>query len=204
MRRSPDPVEAPWALRVMATCAKVLTKVGAAHFFVLYGAGGMEMDPRAGDGEAFVAKVEAVVSPVLEAHALKLVDLQWRREGRRWVLRFFVDKPGGAGIVDCQRLSHEAGDVLDVSGLIPESYDLEVSSPGLDRELRTDREFAWAVGKDVRCWVREPVDGRLEFAGRLEGAGPERLAIAAADGGTAEVPRALLTKARLDPPFRRK
>jgi ribosome maturation factor RimP len=162
------------------------------------------MDPRAGDGEAFLAKVEAVVSPVLEGHALRLVDLQWRREGRRWVLRFFVDKLGGAGIVDCQRLSHEAGDVLDVSGLIPESYDLEVSSPGLDRELRTDREFTWALGKDVRCWVREPVDGRLEFAGRLEAAGPERLAIAAPDGQRAEVPRALLTKARLDPPFRRK
>jgi ribosome maturation factor RimP len=162
------------------------------------------MDPRAGEGEAFLAKIEAVVSPVLEAQALRLVDIQWRREGRRWVLRFFVDKPGGAGIVDCQRLSHEAGDVLDVSGLIPLGYDLEVSSPGLDRELRTDREFAWALGKDVRCWVREPVDGRLEFAGRLEAAGPERLAIAAPDGQTAEVPRALLTKARLDPSFRRK
>src|SRR3972149_3629078 len=109
---------------------------------------------------------------------------------------------GGAGIVDCQRLSHEAGDVLDVSGLIPESYDLEVSSPGLDRELRTDREFAWAWGKDVRCWLREPVDGRLEFAGRLEAAGPERLAIAARDGQTAEGPPALLPKARLDPAFR--
>ena len=163
----------------------------------------MEMDPRAGDGEAFLAKVEAAVVPVVEAHGLRLVDLQWRREGRRRVLRFFVDKPGGAGIVDCQRLSHEAGDVLDVSGLIPESYDLEVSTPGLDRELRTDREFAWALGKDVRCWVREAVDGRLEFAGRLEAAGPEGLAIAAADGQTALVPRALLTKARLDPAFRR-
>jgi ribosome maturation factor RimP len=162
------------------------------------------MEARAGDGEAFLAKVEAVLSPVLEAHGLGLVDLQWRREGRRRVLRLFVDKPGGAGIVDCQRLSHESGDVLDVSGLIEESYDLEVSSPGLDRELRTDREFAWAVGKDVRCWVREPVEGRLEFSGRLEGAGPESLAIAAPDGRTAEVPRALLTKARLDPPFRRK
>jgi ribosome maturation factor RimP len=164
----------------------------------------MEMDPRAGDGEAFLAKVEAVAFPVLEAHELRLVDLQWRREGRRRVLRFFVDKPGGAGILDCQRVSHEVGDVLDVSGLIPESYDLEVSTPGLDRELRSDREFAWALGKDVRCWVREPVDGRLEFAGRLEAAGPERLAIAAPDGQTAEVPRALLTKARLDPVFRRK
>jgi ribosome maturation factor RimP len=162
------------------------------------------MDPRAGDGEAFLAKVEAVVSPVLEAHGLELVDLQWRREARRWALRFFVDKPGGAGIVDCQRLSHEAADVIDVSGLISESYDLEVSSPGLDRELRTNREFAWAVGKDVRCWLREPVEGRLEFAGRLEAAGPDRLAIASPDGKTADVPRALVTKARLDPPFRRK
>ena len=162
------------------------------------------MDPRAGDGDAFLAKVEGVVLPILEAHELRLVDLQWRREGRRWVLRFFVDKLGGAGIADCQRLSYEAGDVLDVSGLFPESYDLEVSTPGLDRELRTDREFAWAVGKDVRCWVREPVDGRLEFSGRLEAAAPERLTVAAPDGRIAEVPRALLTKARLDPAFRRK
>ena len=133
---------------MVSTCAKVLTKVGAAHFFVLYRAGGwLEMDPRMADGEAFLARVEAVVDPVLEAHGLQLVDLQWRREARRWALRFFVDKPGGAGILDCQRLSHEAADVLDVSGLITESYDLEVSSPGLDRELKSDREFAWAIGK---------------------------------------------------------
>ena len=153
---------------------------------------------------AWLSRVEAAVAPVLASRGLSLVDAQWHREGRRWVLRFFVDKPGGVSIGDCQAVSREAGDVLDVTGLIEPAYDLEFSSPGLDRELRSDREYAWAVGKDVRCWVREPVDGRLEFAGRLEGAGPERLAIAAPDGGTAEVPRALLTKARLDPPFRRK
>jgi len=162
------------------------------------------MDPRAGDGEAFVAKVEAVVSPVLEAHALKLVDLQWRREGRRWVLRFFVDKARRGG--DRRLPAPEARGGRRARCLGADSGELRPGSilPRSRRELRTDREFAWAVGKDVRCWVREPVDGRLEFAGRLEGAGPERLAIAAADGGTAEVPRALLTKARLDPPFRRK
>jgi ribosome maturation factor RimP len=158
----------------------------------------------AGDSETLLAKVEAVLSPVLEAHGLELVDAQWRREGRRWALRFFVDKLGGAGIADCQRFSHEAGDVLDVSGLLTEPYDLEVSSPGLDRELRKDREFVWAVGKDVRCWVREPVAGRLEFAGRLEAASTERLVIQTPDGGRDEVPRGLLTRARLDPPFRRK
>jgi len=161
------------------------------------------MDLAAVDTEAFLAKVEAVVSPILGAHGLELVDAQWRREGRRPVLRFFVDKPGGAGIHECQRFSHEAGDVLDVSGLLTESYDLEVSSPGLDRELKKDREFAWAVGKDVRCWVREPVEGRSEFAGRLEAVSTERLVIRAADGRQDEVPRALVTKARLDPPFRR-
>ncbi|MBI3625368.1 MAG: hypothetical protein HY215_04370 [Candidatus Rokubacteria bacterium] len=52
-----------------------------------------------------VAKIEAVVSPVLEAHGLSLVELQWRREGRRWVLRFYVDKAGGLGVGDCQRFS---------------------------------------------------------------------------------------------------
>ena len=156
------------------------------------------------DADDRLSEIERTVSAVIASHELSLVDAEFRREGRRWVLRLFVDKPGGVGIGDCQRLSHEAADVLDVSGLISESYDLEVSSPGLDRELRTNREFAWAVGKDVRCWVREPVEGRVEFAGRLEAAGPERLAIAAPDGQTAEVPRALVTKARLDPPFRRK
>ena len=96
-----------------------------------------------------------------------MVDAEWHREGRRWVLRFFVDKPGGVSVGDCQAASREAGDVLDVSGLIEPAYDLEFSSPGLDRELRKEREFAWAVGKDVRCWVREPVHGRMEFSGRL-------------------------------------
>src|SRR4030095_8827652 len=99
------------------------------------------------DLHARLSRIEAVASPVLEAHGLSLVDLEWRREGRRWVLRFYVDKAGGVGIADCQRFSREMGDVLDVSGLIPEPYDLEVSSPGLDRELKKERELPWAVGR---------------------------------------------------------
>src|SRR6266852_1768381 len=147
----------------------------------------------AGDGEALLAKVEAVLSPVLDAHGLELVDAQWRREGRRWALRFFVDKPGGAGIADCQRFSHEAGDVLDVSGLLTESYDLEVSSPGLDRQLRKDREFRWALGRRVRCWLA----GGEEVRGRLAAVEPDRLVLER-DDGRIELPRRTLTKARLD------
>src|SRR5881227_774135 len=98
-------------------------------------------------------EIEGVVQPVLREHGLTLVDLEWRPRRPRGVLRLYVDKPGGVGIDDCQRVSREVGDVLDASALIEEAYDLEVSSPGLDRQLRTDREFRWATGKRMRCWL---------------------------------------------------
>jgi ribosome maturation factor RimP len=170
--------------------AKVAKKWALPTFF----SGEAEVDNR-GDR---LAKLEAVIVPVLESHGLMLVDSQWQREGRRWVLRLFVDKPGGVTVGDCQAVSREAGDVLDASGLIEATYDLEVSSPGLDRELRSDREFAWAVGRDVRCWVREPLEGRRELTGRLVGASAAALTLAEGEGRTTDVPRALVTKARLE------
>lgn len=160
------------------------------------------MDQRVGDPTGRLARVEAALSGVLVSHGLSLVDLEYHREGRRWVLRLFVDKAGGVTVGDCQRLSREAGDVLDVSGLIEESYDLEVSSPGLDRELRTDRELAWATGKDVRCWLREAVDGRGELSGLLVEARPEELVIRGPDGATRTVARRLIARARLVPDLR--
>jgi ribosome maturation factor RimP len=144
-----------------------------------------------------LSKIEEVLGPVLRSHGLELVDADWQRAGRRFVLRLFVDKPGGATVGDCKRLSDEAGDVLEVSGLIPESYDLEVSSPGLDRILRKEREFRWARGKLVRCWVREPIAGRTEICGRLAEVTPDRLFVESEAGGV-EVPRSALRKARLE------
>jgi ribosome maturation factor RimP len=163
-------------------------------------------------------QIEAVVTPVLASRGMSLVDSEWRREGRRWVLRLFVDKPGGIGIADCQAFSREAGDVLDVSGLIEPSYDLEVSSPGLDRVLKKDRELQWAIGRDVHCWMGEPVDGRTEFSGRLLEVSPTALTLEESVGSESvgsesvgsesvgsegvglrrEVPRRLMTKARLE------
>lgn len=149
------------------------------------------------EGPVLAEEVERVVTPVVAAHGLVLVDVDLRGGGRRSVLRVFVDKPGGVGIDDCHRLSEELGDVLDVSSLLSGSYDLEVSSPGLDRELRKDRELRWAVGKPVRAWLREPLHGRREVAGRLVEVGETSLTLDDV-AGPCQVPRALLTKVRLE------
>jgi ribosome maturation factor RimP len=160
------------------------------------------VDQRVGDPTGRLARVEAALSGVLVSHGLALVDLEYQREGRRWVLRLFVDKAGGVSVGDCQRVSHEAGDVLDVAGVIEESYDLEVSSPGLDRELRTDREYAWATGKDVKCWLREAIDGRTELTGVLAAVRPEEIVVRDPDGVARTVARRHVARARLVPDLR--
>ena len=139
-------------------------------------------------------EIEGVVQPVLRDHGLTLVELEWRPRRPRGVLRLFVDKPGGVGIDDCQRVSRELGDVLDASALIEEAYDLEVSSPGLDRQLRTDREYRWATGKRVQCWLA----GGQEVRGRLLGIDGGFLVLEQDGSEQVKVDKASITKARLD------
>jgi ribosome maturation factor RimP len=139
-------------------------------------------------------EIEGVVEPVLRDHGLTLVDLEWRPRRPRGALRLYVDKPGGVGIDDCQRLSREVGDVLDASALIEEAYDLEVSSPGLDRQLRTEREFRWAAGKRVRCWLA----GGEEVRGRLLGIDGGQIVLEQDSGAEVRLDRTSVTKARLD------
>jgi ribosome maturation factor RimP len=141
--------------------------------------------------------VETVVLPAVQSRGLTLVDLEVRGNGRRTAVRIYVDKAGGVTIDDCQALSREVGDLIDVADVLSGSYDLEVSSPGLDRELRRDRELLWAVGRLVRVWVREPLDGRRELSGRLAHVDETALTLATPDGFRS-VSRSLVAKARLE------
>jgi ribosome maturation factor RimP len=147
-----------------------------------------------------IERIEEIVTPVVRDHGLELVDLEWRAHGPRGLLRVYVDKPGGVGIRDCERVSREIGDVLDVSDVIEHRYDLEVSSPGLDRPLRKEREYRWAVGKRVKCWVAEGSD----VTGRLVAVTDDRLVVDV-EGVAHEVPRSQVRKARLEAevPWRR-
>ncbi|SRR5206468_4505399 len=137
--------------------------------------------------------IEEAITPVVADHGLQLVDVEWRELRPRGLLRLYVDKPGGVGIGDCERLSREIGDVLDAAAVIEGGYDLEVSSPGLDRQLRKEREYRWAVGRQIRCWLA----GGAEVCGRLTAVTADRLVLDRG-GEQVELGRADVTKARLE------
>jgi len=100
--------------------------------------------------ERIEKKIEEILAPLLEERRMVLVDLELKGAGRRYVLRIFVDKEGGISVNDCADLSEELSYILDVEDPVPGPYILEVSSPGLDRVLKKERELQWARGKKVR------------------------------------------------------
>lgn len=100
-------------------------------------------------------KVENLLEPLLEAKGMVLVDIQVRGIGHRGLVRIFVDRTGGVTIGDCERLSRELSVLLDAKDLIPGPYVLEVSSPGVDRVLKKERELRWAIGKGIRIFTRD-------------------------------------------------
>lgn len=113
-------------------------------------------------------EIMALIEPVLDEMQVELVDVEYVTQRGRWVLRVYIDKQGGVTLDDCAEVSREIGDIIDVSEIIRTEYVLEVSSPGLNRPLRRERDFAWAVGKKIKIRVREAVEGRRNFTGRLE------------------------------------
>ena len=114
-------------------------------------------------------------------------------------LRIYIDRPegGNVSIDDCTRASRDIGTALDVADLLHVPYSLEVSSPGLDRPLRREKDFARFAGKRARLRVRDPIDGRRNFAGTLKGVEDGRVAIEC-DGQVYRLPLSELAKANLE------
>ena len=115
-----------------------------------------------------IGKVTQYVNPILVEMGFELVDIEFLSQYGRWVLRIYADKEGGITLDECARVSREVGDLLDVKDIIPHEYVLEVSSPGLNRPLKKDKDFVQAIGRKVKIKMVTPVNGRRRFTGCLK------------------------------------
>ena len=108
------------------------------------------------NSETTIDKARALLEPFLEAEGYELLDIEYKQEFGRWILRLFADKPGGVNLEDCVELTNIIGPFLDLEDFIPQEYNLEVSSPGLNRPLTKPRHFAQVLGKKVRVKAKKP------------------------------------------------
>ena len=113
--------------------------------------------------------VTELIEPGLLADGLELVDVEFKKEGKNWILRIYIDREGGVTLADCQKVSRLAGDLIEVEEVIEPVYTLEVSSPGLNRVLKKEKDFLKYSGKKIYVQCHAPMDGRKKFTGILTG-----------------------------------
>jgi len=150
-----------------------------------------------------------LAEPYVRDAGFDLIEVQFAREQRGAVLRLFIDRPAGSegdqsliGVDDCERVSRDVSAALDVADSIAHTYLLEVSSPGLDRPLRRERDFARFVGESARVRLEAGVEGRRNFSGTIRGAKNGHVEIAS-DGRSYELPIDDIAKANLVPNWER-
>ncbi len=130
-----------------------------------------------GKREEYEKKAEELILPVINDNNFELVDIEYVKEGNNHILRAYIDKEGGITIDDCELVNRAMSDILDKNDFIEDSYILEVSSPGLGRQLKKPRDFVRSIGKDVDIKLYKNIsiteNGRQinarEFTGRLDG-----------------------------------
>ncbi len=153
-------------------------------------------------------RIREIAVRVAGDYDLLIDEVTMRREGGQDVLRVVLDRPGpgstageSVSIADCERVSHELGTILDVEDLIPASFTLEVSSPGLDRPLRHADDYRRFAGRLAKIVTREPINRQTAFAGRLRGVEGEDVLFESEGGKLVRLPLDLISRARLEVEF---
>ncbi len=119
-------------------------------------------------------KLEEMALPITEEVGVELVDIEFSTEGRRRVIRFIIDHPDGVEVSHCEKVSRRLSEFLDEQeNMIPGTYSLEVSSPGLDRPFKKERDYQRNLGKRVKVVTRTPIDGQNVYVGLLDKFEPE-------------------------------
>ena len=144
-----------------------------------------------------VDRVRAIILPIVLDEGMEVVDIEYRRESGGWVLRVILDREGGVTLDDCTRVSQEAGRSLDVEDIIPTSYALEVSSPGLNRLLKTEKDFMKYLHRFVKVKTVDPIENRRQFKGTLLGVSENGVEIQM-EGRIFQIPLSNVVKANLE------
>jgi ribosome maturation factor RimP len=144
-----------------------------------------------------VDRVRAMIHPIILDEGMEVVDIEYRKESGGWVLRVILDKEGGVTLDDCSRVSQEVGRSLDVEDILQTSYTLEVSSPGLTRPLKTEKDFTKYLHRMVKVKTVDPIQNRRQFKGRLQGVSEKGVEILV-DGRIYQIPLSNVAKANLE------
>lgn len=139
---------------------------------------------------------EELLQPIVEAEAIELVDVEFVKELGNFYLRAYIDKEGGVTINDCEKVSRALEEKLEVSDPIKDAYILEVSSPGLDRPLKKDKDYERALGKDVEFKLYKALKGQKEFVGTLTGYTSDTMTVTV-DGESMDFERKALALIRM-------
>lgn len=117
---------------------------------------------------ALPGRVEEEIEKIVSSEGLELVHIDYRKQGRGWLLRVDIDKEGGVTLADCELVSHQVSAYLDVEDVVPAEYELQVSSPGLDRKFYKESDYRKFLGRRVRVQTTKPIRGLHVIVGRLE------------------------------------
>ena len=151
----------------------------------------------AGKGNT-VSRVTEIITPYAEELGLDIWDVRFAKEGTDWYLRIFIDKEGGISIDDCVDLTHAVTKPLDEADPISQSYTLEVSSPGVERELTADKHFEKYIGADVMVRLIRPVNNVRDYAGKLVSYNGSEITLSLADGEELKVNKKDTSYVKLD------
>src|SRR5437762_4083762 len=143
-------------------------------------------------------RIRRLIEEVVESQGYELVEAELKGGGTNSILRIFIDKPSGISHHDCELVSEQVGTVLDVEDLIPSSYTLEVSSPGLDRKLVKEGDYTRFDGKLARIQTRIPLNQQKVFRGRLQGLHDGKVRLESPQGDRMEIPLDVIQEARLE------
>ncbi len=147
--------------------------------------------------EEYEMKTEQLLEPILKELQFELYDVEFVKEAGTFYLRAFIDKEGGITINDCETVSRKLSDLLDQKDFIPDAYILEVSSPGLGRQLKKDKHFEKSIGEEIEIKLFKPIEKQKEFSGILESFTEKVLVISEENGNLIEFERSNIAMVRL-------